>query len=121
VTQTISALADSIGVSTDTVRYYERLGLLPPTERNASGYRIYGEDIADRLQFIKDAQYMGLRLADIRELLDVQDQGQCPCGPTVDLVDMRLAEVDEKLRQLGALRQRLVDLKRQNAACMNGT
>lgn len=119
--QTISVLADSLGVSTDTLRYYERLGLLHPADRTAAGYRLYDEEAAERLRFIRGAQRMGLRLGDIRELLDVLDRGQCPCGHTRTLVQRRLAEVNAELRELAALKRQLLDLKRRNDECMDAS
>jgi DNA-binding transcriptional MerR regulator len=119
MTLTISALAGSLGVSADTLRYYERLGLLPRAERTATGYRLYGEDAVERLSFICAAKRMGLRLADIKELLDVRDRGQCPCGHTRDLVERRLAEVDSEIQQLSAVHRQLLSLKKRNQDCLD--
>ena len=83
---TISELARSLGLRSDTLRYYERVGLLEPVGRSESGYRLYNEASADRLRFIKGFQRMGLRLGDIKEVLDVRDRGTCPCGHTQVLV-----------------------------------
>lgn len=115
--RTISSLAKSQGVRADTLRYYERLGLLSPKTRSSAGYRLYDAHDEDRLRFIKEAQRMGLRLADIKELLDVRDGGQCPCGHTDALVERRLAQVDEELARLAHLRDQLVELKERNGAC----
>jgi|SRR5215469_6628002 len=119
MTLTISALAGTLGVSADTLRYYERLGLLPRAERTATGYRLYGEDAVERLSFICAAKRMGLRLADIRELLDVRDRGRCPCGHTQDLVERRLAEVEAEIQQLSAVRGQLLSLKKRNKECLD--
>jgi len=119
MTLTISALAGSLGVSADTLRYYERLGLLPPAERTTTGYRLYDEDAVERLTFICAAKRMGLRLADIKELLDVRDRGQCPCGHTQDLVERRLAEVEAEIQQLSAVRRQLLSLQKRNQACLD--
>ena len=59
---TVSKLADQVGMTPDALRYYERTGLLPKPERTASGYRLYDEETADRLRFIKGAQRLGLKL-----------------------------------------------------------
>jgi DNA-binding transcriptional MerR regulator len=83
---TISMLAKRTGIGADTVRYYERAGLLPPVARTRAGYRKYEESTADRLRFIKGAQRLGLRLREIAELLQVRDRGACPCGHTEALV-----------------------------------
>ncbi|MGB9111501.1 MAG: heavy metal-responsive transcriptional regulator [Acidimicrobiales bacterium] len=119
--RTISALARSLGLRADTLRYYERLGLLPPAERTAAGYRIYDDDASERLQFIKGAKKMGLRLGDIKELLDVSDRGQCPCGHTQVLVQRRLAEVESEIKQLAAIRRQLLGLKKRNQECFDAT
>ncbi|HEX8134153.1 MAG TPA: MerR family transcriptional regulator [Actinomycetes bacterium] len=89
---TVSALADQAGLSADTVRYYERVGLLPKPARSAAGYRLYDQTAVGRLRLIKGAQRAGLRLREIGELLQVADQGQCPCGHTETLLRERLAE-----------------------------
>lgn len=119
--QTISMLAESLGLRADTLRYYERVGLLRPPERTAAGYRIYDEVAAERLRFIKGAQRMGLRLGDIKELLEVRDKGRCPCGHTEMLVNRRLVEVRAEIEQLEAVRRQLNALKRRNAECRNAS
>jgi DNA-binding transcriptional MerR regulator len=71
----MSATAAEAGVSPDTLRYYERLGLDRPA-RTTSGYGVYDVRTAERVRFIKGAQRTGLRLADIRDLLAIRDRGQ---------------------------------------------
>ena len=104
----IAELAHAVGMPTDTVRYYERAGLLPPPERTAAGYRNYDEGAVDRLRFIQGAQRLGLRLADIRDLLAVRDTGTCPCEPAEELLRRRVAEVDAEIARLVALRAEMV-------------
>ncbi|MBA2366605.1 MAG: heavy metal-responsive transcriptional regulator [Actinobacteria bacterium] len=106
----VSDLAGRVGVTPDTVRYYERLGLLPKPGRTPSGYRQYEEGLADRLRFIKGAQRFGLRLEEIKELLDIQDRGSCPCGHTQKLLRARVEEVDEEMRRLKRLRADLLTM-----------
>jgi len=107
---TVSQLAAEVGVKPDTVRYYERAGLLPAPRRTGSGYRAYEEDAVDRLRFIKGVQRSGLRLREVRELLDILDRGACPCGHTQALVRGRIGEIDEEVDRLLEVRKRLVDL-----------
>ena len=102
---TVSKLAEEAGTSADTVRYYERIGLLPEAERSASGYRLYDAEAVERLRFIKRAQRFGLRLEAIGELLDVRQRGLCPCGHTRRLLEDRVAELDEELAALARLRE----------------
>ncbi|WP_204263705.1 heavy metal-responsive transcriptional regulator [Geodermatophilus normandii] len=100
----VAELAAAVGVPSDTVRYYERAGLLPPPARTAGGYRSYDAGAVDRLRFIRGAQRLGLRLSDIRALLSVRDTGTCPCEPAEQLLRRRLAEVDAEIARLVALR-----------------
>ncbi len=107
---TVSKLADQVGTSADTVRYYERIGLLPEADRSASGYRLYGEEAVERLRFIKRAQRFGLRLEAIGALLDVRRNGLCPCGHTRKLLEDRVAELDEEMSSLAQLRDDIVTM-----------
>ena len=107
---TVSALAATAGLSADTVRYYERVGLLPPAARSPAGYRLYDQGAVGRLRLIKGAQRAGLRLREIGELLQVADRGQCPCGHTETLLRQRLAEVQAELVRLQALETELTRL-----------
>jgi DNA-binding transcriptional MerR regulator len=110
---TVSQMAARAGVSADTVRYYERERLLPPPRRSPSGYRLYDDASTERIEFVRRAQALGLRLREIRELLEVSDNGTCPCGHTVELVRARMSEVDAEIDRLTALR---ADLGRMLAA-----
>ena len=97
---TVAHVARRAGVSPHTVRYYDRVGLLKAASRTRAGYRDYSEDALERLRFIRDAQRLGLRLQDIRELLEIRDRGQCPCGHTRQLVEARLNLVRAEIRRL---------------------
>jgi len=101
---TVSRVAEQVGVSPDTVRYYEKIGLIPEPGRSASGYRLYGDEAVELLRFIKRAQRFGLRLEAIGQLLDVRQRGLCPCGHTRRLLEDRVAELDEEMASLGRLR-----------------
>lgn len=104
----IGELAKTVGVEPDTIRFYERERLLPEPGRTASGYRVYDESAVDRMRFIQGAQRLGLRLADIRDLLTVRDTGVCPCEPATDLLARRLTEVDAEIRRLNDLREQMM-------------
>ena len=114
---TITELADELGLASDTLRFYERSGLIPSAGRTPGGYRLYDVGTADRVRFIKAAQRSGLRLREIAELLSIMDTGNCPCGHTAELVDRRIAEVDDELGRLATLRENLVALQRESASC----
>lgn len=104
----VAELAAAVGVATDTIRYYEKAGLLPPPPRTAAGYRAYGADAIDRVQFIQGAQRLGLKLRDVKDLLAVRDTGVCPCEPAEQLLRRRLADLDAELARLDALRQQML-------------
>lgn len=104
----VAELGAAVGVSADTVRYYERAGLLPAAPRTASGYRAYDLTAVDRLKFIQGAQRLGLQLKDIADLLAVRDTGECPCEPAEQLLRRRLADLDAQMAQMAALRAEMV-------------
>ncbi len=72
-------LAKTAGVTPDTIRFYEREGLIAAPPRTPSGYRDYGPEVLDDLVFIKKAQLLGLRLRDVREVLEISSGGRPPC------------------------------------------
>lgn len=111
MTLTVARLAAQTGVTPDALRYYERAGLLPPPQRSRAGYRQYDESAAERLRFIKGAQRTGLKLRQIKELLEVIDRGLCPCGHTERMVNERIDEIDVEIKQLRDVRKQLVSLK----------
>ncbi|MDQ3784759.1 MAG: heavy metal-responsive transcriptional regulator, partial [Actinomycetota bacterium] len=106
----VSDIAERAGVSTDAVRFYEKEGLLPAAPRSPAGYREYDDSTAQRIRFIKGAQEMGLKLAEIGELLDIQDRGACPCGHTRTLVERRIAEIDAEMKRLSEMRAEMASM-----------
>lgn len=103
----IGALAEKAGVPIKTIRYYEDLGLLQKPKRTPSGYRLYGPESADRLAFIKKAQSLGLRLDEIKEILDLADRGDCPCGHVQEVLENRLMELRQKISDLRLVERRI--------------
>jgi MerR family mercuric resistance operon transcriptional regulator len=114
---TIGRLARVGGVNLETVRYYEREGLLPKPPRSASGYRIFPADAARRLRFIKRAQELGFSLSEIRELLSLRMKP----GGRHDVVRSRagakIVEIDEKIHTLQRMKNALRTLTDQCEAC----
>ena len=100
----IGELAKRAGVTPDTIRYYEREGLLGAPARTSGGYRDYGETALDDLRFIKKGQSLGLRLTDVREVMAIASGGELPCDHVRATITARLQEVDEKIRELQELR-----------------
>jgi MerR family copper efflux transcriptional regulator len=106
---TIGKLAKQANVGVDTIRYYERQGLLPRVQRAQSGYRLYSQDDADRLSFIRRAKSLGFSLEDIRELLRL-DVATGDRADVKRLSKQRLASIELKIRELTAIRDALAAL-----------
>lgn len=109
---TIGAAAKAAGVAIDTVRYYEREGLLSRAQRTASGYRLFGAADVERLRFIRQAKALGFTLEDITELLRLQDGGGAR-AQVRDRARARIQDLDRKIRELTAIREALAALERQ--------
>ena len=103
----IGTLAKHAGVAIDTVRYYERQGLLPAPVRLASGYRDYDDGDVSRLQFIRRAKALGFTLAEIRELLELSSRREADMAGMKSAALQKLADVDDKLAELQRIRKGL--------------
>jgi DNA-binding transcriptional MerR regulator len=103
----IGELARRAGVTAKAIRFYERKGLLPAATRAANRYRVYGEDTAEMLRFIKQATGLGLTLAEIRDILVIRHGGRPPCTHVHQLLRDKAAELDRKLKDLVDVRQRI--------------
>ena len=118
---TIASLADAAGVNLETVRYYQRRGLMPEPARPLGGIRRYGEAEVERLRFIKRAQVVGFTLAEIQSLLNLRTRQSC--SATRELAAARLRLVDARIRELRHLRKELAhwvadcDANREDSAC----
>jgi DNA-binding transcriptional MerR regulator len=107
---TVAQVAARCGVRPDTIRYYERIALLPPAARTSGDHRRYDTGVIDRVLFIRGAQRLGLTLAEIRELLAVRDTGTCACGPAETLLRRHVDEIDAEMTRLATLRAELTGM-----------
>lgn len=114
---TIGELARSTGVHVETVRYYERCGLVPQPARRPSGYRVYSADSVARIRFIKNAQELGFSLAEIKKLLELRIDANTNCGEVRRQAQIKLSEINDKIRALQQMQQALLQLV---AACEQG-
>lgn len=107
----IGELAAQFGLNPKTVRYYEEIGLLPRADRNESGYRLYGDRDVEQLGFIRRAKVLGLTLDEIRDILSVQQEGLPPCGQVLDLIDLKISAIEQRMAELEAFRAELASLR----------
>lgn len=107
----IGELARATGFKAKTIRYYEKEGLVPDPGRSSSGYRTYGSEDVDRLEFIHKAKRLGLSLDEIKGILQVHDRQQPTCEHVRGLLDEKLSQVDNLLRDLSAFRQEIAQLR----------
>jgi Hg(II)-responsive transcriptional regulator len=107
---TTGKLAKATGVNNETLRYYERRGLLPEPPRRASGYRMYPAESVERLQFIKGAQTLGFTLEEIRELLDLRVSEHAGQADVRERAIAKVANIDAKLDALQQMRTALLHL-----------
>jgi DNA-binding transcriptional MerR regulator len=104
-------------VKVPTIRYYEQIGLLPPPPRTEGQQRRYDKNAAARLGFIKHARELGFNVEAIRALLSLQDNPDQSCGVADRIAKARLAEVEERIASLNALR---AELQRMVEECASG-
>ena len=107
----IGQLAQQTGVDTQTIRFYERQGLLPLPERQDNGYRTYKAGHADKLLFIRRCRSFGMSLEEIGVLQSYQEQPQQPCVAVNELLDRHIAQVRAQIASLHALENQLVTLR----------
>ncbi|MBB4200942.1 MerR family transcriptional regulator [Rhodoblastus sphagnicola] len=105
------------GVKAPTIRYYEQIGLLPPPPRSEGNRRSYGDIDLRRLAFIRHARELGFEIDAIRALLTLQDDPDQPCATADAIAKARLAEVEQRIRSLQALK---VELEAMVEGCSHG-
>lgn len=106
----IGTIAKESGVPIKTIRYYEELGLLKASGRSEGRFRLFNSDVLERLHFIKCAQSLGLSLSEIKEILQVYDQGNLPCDRVKIKLQEKLEKIDKQIQQLLLLKSELKKL-----------
>jgi len=112
---TTAEVAKQGAVNLETIRYYERRGLLPKPPRTPAGYRTFGSDAVRRLRFIKHAQDLGFSLKEIKQLLALRVDARTSCADVRKRAEAKLAAIDQKLRALRTMKRALLRL---TAACV---
>lgn len=113
---TIGRLAKRLSLNPRTIRFYEQVGVLPEPARSDAGYRLYTSQDEDRLRFVRSAQAIGLTLGEIKEILAFRDRGERPCGYVEEVLEARLAEINQRMRELRTLKRELIALRERMRA-----
>lgn len=103
----IGELAKATGTKAETIRYYEREGILPAADRTESNYRDYSDDHLATLTFVRRARNLGFSIAQVRELLTLSTHDDKPCQDVDQLVQQHIVEIERKIADLSALRDEL--------------
>lgn len=106
-------VAHLTGVSADTVRHYERIGILPESPRTSAGYRMYGHDAVDRVRLVRRALQLGFTLSELSEILKVRDGGGVPCHRVLNLAEEKLHSLEEQIQELRRTQRYMKELVRQ--------
>lgn len=106
----IGEVSERLGINPKTIRFYESIGLIPEPRRTPAGYRDYDEEDVERLEFVKAAQRLGLRLEDIGEIIAFRETGQQPCDYVISLVRRELTDLGKKMEEMRRLQGELDDL-----------
>lgn len=103
----IGALARKVGVATETLRYYERLGLISPKQRTAANYRVYDPTTAQKVGFIRQAQSLGFSLTEISTLLSLHNHPTADMAEVKHLAETKIADIDQKITHLQQMKSGL--------------
>ncbi|GGY79355.1 MerR family transcriptional regulator [Cellvibrio zantedeschiae] len=117
----IGALSRETGCHIETIRYYEKLGLLPKPQRTSGGHRLYTKKHEKRLGFILKARGLGFSLDNTRELLSLSENTERSCGEALELVETNLATVNQKLEELQRIKDSLLVMAQRCKCCCPGT
>ena len=109
----IGELATLTQCTVETVRYYEKEGLLPTPGRTAGNFRVYGAELVERLRFIRNCRTLDMSHEEIRTLLVLTDQPADGCGAINDVFDQHIAHVDERIQELAQLKSQLSALRQR--------
>lgn len=113
----IGEISKATGIPVETIRYYEKIGLLPEPNRDASGYRRYRQSHTDRLLFIKRCRNLDMAQDEIRELVRLAEQPEADCSEVDALLSRHLSHVRQRLKELASLEETLEQLQQ---ACSEG-
>jgi DNA-binding transcriptional MerR regulator len=110
---TPTEVAKKCGVSADTIRYYEKAGVIPPAARNANGYRHYAEHVVARVRIVRAALRLGFSIGEIATLLNERSRGRPPCRKARGMAAEKLAMIEQQIEELQSLREDLKNILKE--------
>lgn len=116
-TMTIGQVAKQAGVGVETIRFYEREGLVEEPARRPSGYRQYESEVVHRIRFIRHAKELGFTLREIKELLEFRVESDCRCDKVLALAKAKIDDIEQRIRKLQKMKRALSALARD---CQQG-
>ncbi|MDK1028448.1 MAG: MerR family transcriptional regulator [Anaerolineae bacterium] len=112
----IGIVAEELGINPKTIRYYEERDLIPPAQRNQTGYRVYNQDDIERIAFILRSRDLDFPLDDIGEILALRENGEAPCLYVNELVGHRILDIDARISALQQLKGELEEIQKDSQA-----
>ncbi|NOX41377.1 MAG: helix-turn-helix domain-containing protein [Alphaproteobacteria bacterium] len=109
----IGVLSRETGVNIETIRYYERIGIMPKPDRTPGGYRQFSQDQLKRLTFVRKCRELGFSLREVRTLLELVDSHKFSCGEIHEMTVQHLRAIDEKMARLGKLKTVLTSMSNE--------
>ncbi|MDO8343622.1 MAG: helix-turn-helix domain-containing protein [Cellvibrio sp.] len=116
----IGDFSKATGCAIETIRYYERAGIISKPPRSSGGHRLYNQTNVQQLRFVLKARQMGFSLAEVKELLNLATDEQQPCQEVLDMADRNLEAIQRKIDQLSGFKQELQGLSRTCKTCCAG-
>jgi DNA-binding transcriptional MerR regulator len=120
----IKELSDKLGMNPKTIRFYEDEGVIPKAKRNESNYRVYSEDDYKRLSFIKKARVLGLSIDNIKNIINIRENGNLPHDEVIDFLEKESVDLEKKIKEMIEFKQKLdsciTDFKGHKDMCKKG-
>ena len=116
----IGEFSKATGCAIETIRYYERAGILSKPSRSLGGHRLYSQTNVQQLKFVLKARQMGFSLAEVKELLNLAKDNEQPCQEVLDMADRNLAAIQQKIDQLASFKEELKGLTKTCKNCCAG-
>ena len=103
----INELAKEVNLTPKTIRFYEEIGIIPKPERNESNYRIYKHQDIKKIAFVKKSRDLGLSLEEIKNIMNIREKGNYPCGTVIELLENQVVNLEIKIKEMTEFKEKL--------------